>query len=205
MWRRFTFYHELMHHWIEHDDEMLSLFADAPPTADEALMERLCDVGTAELLLPEEDVQRLVQQHGLSPATIPRLCEHYQASSIAAALQMVQTATTPCYLVIAGPSGAAYVGRRPRWVGLSKADARPRLVMQYTAASPTAKYTIQRGQPVPVDHPITEAWAHAGTVVRGAVPLPFARGTGWAVPCEALAFRRRVFAVFHVGHGERSA
>jgi Zn-dependent peptidase ImmA (M78 family) len=61
VWRRFTFYHELMHHWIEHDDEMLSLFADAPPTADEALMERLCDVGTAELLLPEEDVQRLVQ------------------------------------------------------------------------------------------------------------------------------------------------
>src|SRR5262245_38696357 len=34
--RRFTFYHELMHHRIEHDDEVLSLFADATPAADEA-------------------------------------------------------------------------------------------------------------------------------------------------------------------------
>src|SRR5262245_26447127 len=42
--RRFTFYHELMHHHIEHDDEVLNLFADVTPTADEALMERLCDV-----------------------------------------------------------------------------------------------------------------------------------------------------------------
>jgi uncharacterized protein DUF955 len=191
--RQFTFYHELMHHRIEHDDEMLSLFADATPVADAALMERLCDVRAAELLLPGEDVQRLVQQHGLAPSTIPVLCQCYEASSIAAALQMVHTATTPCYLVIAGPSGAAY--RRQG----------PRLVMQYTAASPEARYTIQRGQPVPADHPITAAWAHAGTVVRTQVPLPFARGHGWAVLCEALAFRRRVFAVFHVGLGERSS
>ena len=77
--------------------------------------------------------------------------------------------------------------------------------MQYTAAAPEARYTIQRGQPVPVDHPIMAAWAQTGTVVRAQVFLPFARGRGWAVPCEALAFRRRVFAVLHVGLGERSA
>jgi Zn-dependent peptidase ImmA (M78 family) len=69
--RRFTFYHELMHHRIEHDDEMLSLFADATSQADEALMERLCDVGAAELLLPGADVQRLVQRDGLAPSTMP--------------------------------------------------------------------------------------------------------------------------------------
>ena len=93
--RHFTFYHELLHHRIEHDDEILSLFADATPPADEALMERLCNVGAAEMLLPGEEVQRTVQQHGLSPSTIPVLCDRYQASSIAVALQMVHTATHP--------------------------------------------------------------------------------------------------------------
>jgi hypothetical protein len=202
--RNFTFYHELMHHRIEHDDEVLSLFADATPAADESLMERLCDVGAAEMLMPGADVQRMVQQHGLSPGTIPLLCARYQASSIAVALQMVHTALHPCYLVIAGPPGAGDRGRGPRQAGLPRAPEGPRLVIQYTAASPTAKYTIPCGQPVSEAHPMAEAWADAGTVVCGPAPLPWARGRGWAVPCEALAFRRRVFAVFHVGLGERA-
>ena len=166
-------------------------------------MERLCDVGAAELLMPGEEVQRMVQQHGLSPATIPLLCDRYQASSIAAALQMVHTATTPCSLVIAGPPGAAYVGRGPRRVGLSRADAGPRLVMQYTAASPEARYTIQRGQPVPVDHPIVEAWAHAGTVVRGRYPCRLPGGVGGRCPVRRWPSAAGSLRYFMSGRGAR--
>ena len=203
--RNFTFYHELLHHRIEHDDEILSLFADATPTADEALMERLCDVGAAEMLMPGEEVQRTVQQHGLSPATIPLLCDRYQASSIAVALQMVHTATHRCALVIAAPARAGSGVWGGRQAGRPWTPTGPRLVIQYTAASPTAQYTLPRGQPVSEAHPIAEAWTEAGTVVCGPAPLPVARGVGAVVPCEALAFRRKVFAVFHSWVWERAS
>jgi hypothetical protein len=194
----FTFHHELMHDRIEQDEEFLSLFADATPPADETTMERVCDAGAAELLMPGGDVQVMVQAHGFSPGTIPRLCRRYQASSIAVALQMLGTAPHVCYLVIAAPAGGE--GARGRLLpgdprGLA---APPPLRMLYTAASPAAKYSIKRGQPVPLDHPITAAWAQAGTVVRGQAPLPFASGRGRVVACEALAFRQKVFAFFHV-------
>ena len=70
---------------------------------------------------------------------------------------------------------------------------------------PTAQYTLPRGQPVSEAHPIAEAWTEAGTVVCGPAPLPVARGVGAVVPCEALAFRRKVFAVFHSWVWERAS
>lgn len=194
--RLFTFLHELLHHAIEHDDELLSLFADAVPPADDTTMERLCDVGAAELLMPQADVQAQVQVHGLSPATIPPLCQRYQASSIAVALQMVETAPHDCYLVIAAPTSGAR--RRPQPGAPADPPPPPPLRMLYTAASPAARYSIKRGQAVPEDHLIATAWGQAGTIIREPARLPFASGRGWEVACEALAFRHKVFAFFHV-------
>ena len=195
-----------MHHRIEHDDEVLSLFADVTPPADEALMERLCDVGAAELLLPGAGRAAAGAAHGLAPSTIPVLCQRYEASSIAAALQMVHTATIACYLVIAGPARAAgYVGRGPRRVGLPGPMTGPRLVMQYTAASPEAQvYNPARAAGVrgPSDRRGVGAGRNGGACARAPAVCT---GRGWAVPCEALAFRRRVFAVFHVGSGSAPA
>jgi len=199
----FTFYHELMHHQIEHDEVLLSLFADAVPPADETTMERLCDVGAAELLMPWDEVQALVQAQGLSPRLIPQLCQRYWASSIAVAFQMLDTAPQACYLVIAAPAGG---GRAPRRLGRGDPPypvTPPPLTMRYTATSPAARYSIKRGQAVPADHPIATAWVHAGTVVRAPARLPFASGRGWEVACEALAFRRKVFAFFHGAPVER--
>jgi hypothetical protein len=75
--------------------------------------------------------------------------------------------------------------------------ARPRLVMRYTVASPSAKYTIRRGQLVPAEHLMCAAWQKAGEPAKGRALIPFASGKRWEVPCDALAFRGHVFAFFH--------
>jgi IrrE N-terminal-like domain len=196
----FTFDHELMHDRIEHDDDLLSLLADAYVQSIEITMERLCDAGAAELLMPSDDVQEMVQEHGFSTGTIHALCHRYNASSIAVAIHMAATASHHCYLVIAAPSYVKRDDDLPMLMEVQTPKAQWRLVMLYTAASPSAKYSIKRGQMVPADHLMYAAWQGSGEVVSGLAKIPFASGRGWDVDFDALYFRSKVFAFFNISH-----
>jgi IrrE N-terminal-like domain len=195
---QFTFGHELMHDRIEQDDDLLSLLADAYIRPDHATMERLCNVGAAELLMPSEDVQEMVRAWGFSTATIPALCRRYHASSLAVAIQMASIAAHQCYLVIAAPRYVRQDNSLPMLVNVQATRARPRLVMLYTVASPSAPYAIRRGQLVPADHLMCAAWRRHDEPIRGRAHIPFASGRCWMVPCDASYFRGYVFAFFHV-------
>jgi Zn-dependent peptidase ImmA (M78 family) len=194
---QFTFGHELMHDRIEQDNDLLSLLADAYVESEDATMERLCNVGAAEWLMPSADVQDMVRARGFSTATIPALCHRYHASSLAVAIQMAATASHQCYLVIAAPRDVRQEETVPMLVDVQATEARPRLVMLYTVASPSAKYAITRGQPVPADHLMYPAWQGGEETISGRAHIPFASGTRWVVPCDALHFRGHVFAFFH--------
>jgi hypothetical protein len=194
---QFLFGHELMHDRIEQDDDLLSLLADAYVGSDYAMMERLCNAGAAEWLMPSEDVQDMVRAHGFSTDIIPGLCQRYHASSLAVAIHMAATASHQCYLVIAAPRDVPQEETLPVLVDVRATRARPRLVMLYTVASPSAPYAIRRGRPVPTDHLMHAAWQRGGEAVSGWANIPFASGTRWVVPCDALSFRGHVFAFFH--------
>jgi len=99
--------------------------------------------------------------------------------------------------VIAAPRYVRPDESLPRLIDVRAAPAPARLVMLYTVASPSAKYAIRRGQPVPVDHLMYEAWQGGEETIRGRANIPFASGTRWVVPCDALYFRGHVFAFFH--------
>jgi hypothetical protein len=145
------------------------------------MIERLCNAGAAEMLMPSDDVHIMVQEHGFSAGTIPLLCSRYNASSIAVAFQMIFTAVHHCYLVIAAPDYIAPENDLPLLVDNPPAEAQLRLVMLYTAASPAAKYSIKRGQIVPGDNPISAAWHQEGEVISCQAKIPFASGKGWDV------------------------
>lgn len=198
----FTFDHELMHDRIEHDDDLLSLLADAYIQSEEALsiIERLCNAGAAELLMPSDDVRMMVREHDFSPGIIPLLCDRYNASSIAVAFQMIFTATHHCYLVIAESTYAVPDSDLPMLIDMQRTEAQPRLVMIYTAASPAAKYHIKRGQIVATDHPLCAAWHQQGEVVSCRARMPLPSGKRWDVDFDAVCFRGKVFAFFNVSH-----
>jgi Zn-dependent peptidase ImmA (M78 family) len=196
----FTFDHELLHDRIEHDDDLLSLLADAYIPSEETMIERLCNAGAAELLMPSDDVRMMVREHDFSPGLIPLLCDRYNASSIAVAFQLIFTATHQCNLVIAEPTYVVPGSDLPMLIDTPRAEAQVRLVMIYTAASPTARYPIKRGQIVPVDHPICTAWHQQGEVVSCQARMPFPSGKRWDVDFDALYFRGKVFAFFNISH-----
>jgi Zn-dependent peptidase ImmA (M78 family) len=198
----FNFCHEFMHDCIEHYDDLLSLFADAHirPGSDYEVMERLCNAGGAELLMPSEDVRQMMLGQGFSTSLIHDLCERFEASSIAVAFQMVNCASHDCYLVIAEPQiVSTSVSTTATLMPMIQPDdtLREQLVIIYSGASSQAKYSIKRHQIIPVDHMLYQA-LRTDNSVRGDAKIPFASGNGWNVPCDALEFRGKVFAFFNV-------
>jgi len=198
----FTFYHELMHDRIEHDDELLSLLADAYIMSYDTIVERLCNAGAAELLIPSTDMQEMIRQYGFSTQIIPELCDRYNASSIAVAFHMIFTATHKCYLVIAEPD---YVmpDKLPMLADTKPVEAQLKLIMSYTAASPSAEYSIRRGQIVSSDHPIFTAWEQKDKIACRA-RIPFSTGKVWEVDFDALYFKSKIFAVFNESYPSSS-
>ncbi len=184
----FTFCHELMHSRIEDDGDLLSDFADAHRRSDEAAMERLCNAGAAELLIPAEDVR----QYDCSVALIPALCERFFASSIAVALQMLNCTTEKCYLVIAELKWI--VVESPIFDQMSTDGER--LVIVTGSKSPAAKYSIRRNRILPVRHGLYDAIQQPGMVLKMETDVPIGDNP-WPLPCECLYFRQKVFAFFH--------
>lgn len=198
----FSFCHELMHDCIEHNDDLLCLFADAYIPADRhyEVMEKLCNAGAAELLLPTDNIREFVQTHGFLTENIPILCDLFQASSIAVAFQMVSTATHDCYLVIAEAQTAqqnADINKIPMFNMPIESRPQEKLIILYSSPSPAAKYSIKRHQLLPPNH-FLYCSIDAVKPIKGDAKIPFASGKGWTVPCDALCFRSKVFAFFNV-------
>lgn len=185
----FTFCHEVMHSRIEDDDDLLSDFADAHRRSDEAAMERLCNAGAAEMLVPSESLR----QYGCSVSLIPTLCEQFSASSLAVAFQMINCADDVRYLVIAELQTVvvAYATHFYPQKLIEK-----RLVVAYGAKSPAAKYFIRRNRYLPLDHGLYDAIQQPDTVLKMEAEVPIGENP-WPLPCECLYFRQKVFAIFH--------
>lgn len=200
--RNFSFCHEFMHDCIEHDDDFLSLFADAyiQQESEYDTMEQLCNSGAAELLIPSEEIRTLIQRDGFSITLIPQFCELFGASSIAVAFQMVSCATHNCYLVIVEMHNMQPEIRHNQpllFEAKTPVDTQGQLLIIYSSASSSAKYSIKRNQVIPTNHLLYEA-LHTSETVSGEAKLPFASGKGWLVQCEAMCFRGKVFAFFNV-------
>lgn len=183
----FTFCHELMHARIEDDDDILSGFADAHRRSDEVVMERLCNAGAAELLMPSEDVR----QYACSVALIPELCERFSASSIAVALKMVNCATDIRYLVVAEMRLVKI--EMPMFSQLNKFGES--LVVAYGVKSPSAPYQIRRNRILPSGHGLYQAVEQPDQVLEIEADVPIGKNP-WPLPCDCLHYRQKVFAFF---------
>jgi len=190
----FTFYHELTHHLIRQDDALLSDIHEIGDDPDR-LIEKLCNAGAAELLVPTEEVLSHIDSYGFSAAAIPILCERFFASGIVVAIQMVTTASHECYLVIATPVEQPVSQEQLRLDDFSS-DNQHVLQIQYSVRSPSAKYFVARGTVIPHDHMIAETHKHQ-CELKGKAGIPFRTGVKMSVDCNSIYFRGSVYAFFN--------
>lgn len=175
--RRFTLCHEAIHALISTDPELLSELHDAAEGDDlERLLERICNAGAAELIMPEDEVRAALDVVGLRAQVIPRLARHAQASRQAACLQVARHLPGRSLALIARRAGDS-------------------AVVEFSSRAPGMRYTVTPGTVLAAGHPAAEA-AVTGLPVRAQGALPFRSGKRLSAVVDAFPDRSVIYVLF---------
>lgn len=174
----FTIFHEIVHHLLDEDGELIEYFTRVlrhDGRAFDAAIERCCNIGAAEFLMPRARVRHMIGEVGFSVALAGRIAARSGTSLVAAALQLARWAPVDCYLVLGahGPIPRAL----PPQAGLH---------LEYAFASPGVKYPLARFTPIPPDHLLATVWQD-GQPATGRSYVPFRSGK--RQPCHGDARR----------------
>lgn len=193
----FTCYHELVHYLIRQEDDLYSYLHDVYPDSGqfEGVIELLCNIGAAELIIPREKVRSLIEEEGFALTHLPRLCTDLDASAPAGLIQLIQCAPHPCYGVACEyglPTAQHHEGQSsfiPRQPNAA-------LYILFAVWSPSARYKIARSTIIRDSHLLNQAYQQEG-YLTGEEAIPFRSGTEWRVRCEAMYFRGKVYGIFN--------
>ncbi len=172
----FTIYHEITHHLLDEDGEIIEHFTALLRNDNEAYkreIERCCHKGAAEFLMPRARVAEMIRDEGFSVNLVELIADRHGASIIASALQLAYCAPVDCFVVLCsyGPIPRSWPRRRG-------------LHVDYVGAPLQRKFMLARFSPVRSDHVLTEAWeTRAPAEGKTYVPFP----SGKYMPCYGEA------------------
>jgi len=196
--RRFTLYHEIVHLLIKRNGELYSILHDQYPSDKDfnRIIERLCNVGAAEFVIPREDLHAAIEAQGFTIALLRNLSNISEVSPTAVAVQLALCAKHECIVIV------CRMISRPEVNGpILPGDARTGMALQVSTSvsSSRTKYRVAVGSLISKGHLFYEAYgAKDGEIVRGEAPVPFRSGKEWIVECEAIRIGKQVFGVFHL-------
>jgi len=171
----FSIYHEIMHHLIEEDGALIEYYTARLRRDDRAYhaaIERCCQRGAAEFLLPRERVRAAIAAEGVTPDLVGLLADRTGVSLAAAAIQVAHCAPVECYVVLCGPTDREDRGS-------------VELIVEY--APTNGRYPLARSSPIPADHPLAHSWRARGPASGWSyVPFP----SGKRLPCHCAATYR---------------
>jgi len=92
--KKFSLAHELSHLWFSNAHETTQWRTEDKQAYDASrdaqALERLCDQGAAELLMPYEAFTRVLMDEGFEASSLPTLADHFEVSYQAAAVRMAE-------------------------------------------------------------------------------------------------------------------
>ena len=200
--KQFTRFHEITHHLIDEDEELISVLHDAAWGQNgehDRQLERLCNIGAAEFLMPREEFTKLYKEQGFSVELIPFAANYFESSAIATTIQLAQVAPNSCITTI------CECGLIPNETAQSQSSLfneenhtpQPKLHVVYSASSSATKYWLARDTNIPDDYLISQAFLEA-QFLGGDSYVPFRSGKKMPCNCEALPDGNRVYALFHL-------
>lgn len=177
----FTLFHEIMHYLLDEDGELIKFYTDALSSdqrAYAAAIERCCNQGAAEFLMPQARVRQLIVERGFSVELVEDLAGETGASLVAAAAQIAVYAPIECFVTIctSGPVP------RSGWF------------VEYAFAPYRNRYSLARFTPIPRDHLIASV-LDTREVVRGRSFVPFRSGKRMHCNCEVVRVGGRLVAM----------
>ena len=199
--KQFTRFHEVMHYLIDRDDELISMLHEATWGQDgeyDRQIERLCNIGAAEFLMPREKFIELYKDKGFNVELIPFAASRFGSSAIATTIQLAQVAPHSCIAAIC-EYGLIPNGRSPdqsRFFDERDSTLEKKLYAIYSASSESMKYSLARYAIIPNDHLIHQAFLE-GQPLKGESYFPFRTGKRPRCFCETLPDKGRVYVVLH--------
>lgn len=194
--RNFTFFHEVTHHLIAQDDDLTELLNEYAYHDYERALERLCNIGAAEFLIPAAHVRAAIEREGFAMRVLESLDHLYRASKPAIAIQLAACAPHQCVVVVC-ERGIPHREREQSALFQSSNARQPYLFVQYAACSPSFAYSCGRFAAIPFNHLIESAY-HERRSLKGRASIPFMSGTEWLVDCDAHFYLGKVYAAFNV-------
>jgi hypothetical protein len=144
--RNFSISHEIVHTLFEDCYDMVHQRSANPRTFDpQHEVEHLCQVGAAEILMPQENFAADIASLPFSLRSVPELARRYGASREAAARRM---------LGISGRTAAlVFLSRRlkPREIRSNQGDAKPKMRILYVVPSVDFSVFLPAHKSVPDD------------------------------------------------------
>lgn len=191
---QYTIFHEIMHYLLERDGELYNYLTEVlahDPRAFDAVIERWCQLGAAEFLLPRQMVRSVIADVGFSVHVVEKVADLTNASIAASAIQVATCAPVDCYVVVCryGPS--------PHW------PHQPTLFVEQATRRLGSQFPIARGTTIPSDHLFRTAW-DSGIPQSGQTVIPFRSGKCYPCPhAEACRLGNQVIGVLYKGSPPR--
>ena len=194
--QRFTLYHEIVHLLIKGNDELYSILHDQYPsdTDFKRIIERLCNAGAAEFVIPREVVLAAIEKKGFSISLVRDLSSVGEISPTAVSVQLALCAKHKCIVTVCSLASHAEADEP-----LFSDKLIPGMVLQVSlsVSSPRTKYKVARGSRISRGHLLYEAYkVKVGEVVTGEALVPLRSGRQWIVECEAMRIGGQVFGIF---------
>lgn len=196
--QRFTLYHEIVHLLIKRNDELYSILHDQYPSDTDfnRIIERLCNAGAAEFVIPREVILAAIEEKGFSISLVRDLSNIGEISPAAVSVQLALCAKHKCIVTACRVASHAKADE-----ALFSDELRLGMSLQVSMAvsSPRTKYRVARGSRIPRGHLFFTAYEEKDReVVIGEALVPLRSGRQWIVECEAMRIGGQVFGIFHL-------
>lgn len=192
----FTFFHEITHHLIAQDNDLIEFLNEYAYNEEDRTLERLCNIGATEFLAPLSEIHAIIEAQGFRISLIELLDQRFPASKPALALQLAEAAPHQCVIVICEHGLPPRKGQEHP--GFSFAGPQqPYLFVQYAATSPSCKYPCGRFAPIPQNHLIWAAYQDNRSL-KGQATIPLPSGRVWTTNCDAHFYLGKVYAAFNI-------
>ncbi len=177
--QRFTLAHEVSHALLHGDDDLLSSIHDAyEGDRLEAVIETLCNVGAAAILISEAQLREVIERFGATGQALAELARRADVSASTAMYALTEALTIPVIFVVT-------------------VAAKKKLSVRASASTSSVKYSLRPGTPIPEGHPVETAYS-TGLIIEERSFVPFRSGRKMPALVNAFPQAGRVMASFQL-------
>ncbi|OLV18840.1 protein of unknown function DUF955 [Deinococcus marmoris] len=190
--QRFTLAHEIGHALLLGDDDLLSDLHDSfEGDRLEEVIETLCNVAAAAILMPEALTAELLTRFGPSGRALAELTRRADVSASSAIYTLAERSDA---LVIYAVCAVTRIDAEP---GDSEEEhlSGKALTVRASSAAAGVKYSLRPGTPIPDDHPVAVA-LDTGIPITQDSYIPFRSGRKMPAYVDVFPERNRVLVSF---------